>query len=57
MRSLWQTSCGEGVSVRLNFLPPRPAAGVDRRELAVLLRADIARALGVDPDAAPATRG
>jgi len=55
LRSLWQTSCGEGVRVRLVFLPPRPSAHVDRRELAALLRADIAGALGIDPDAAPAT--
>ena len=54
LRSLWQTSCGEGVRVRLVFLPPRPSAHVDRRELAALLRADIAGALGIDPDAAPA---
>jgi 1-acyl-sn-glycerol-3-phosphate acyltransferase len=56
MRSLWQTSCGEGVRVRLTFLPPRPSAHVDRRELAALLRADIAAALDIDPDAAPAPR-
>jgi 1-acyl-sn-glycerol-3-phosphate acyltransferase len=56
LRSLWQTSCGEGVRVRLVFLPPRPSAHVDRRELAALLRADIAGALGIDPDAAPVTR-
>jgi len=56
MQSLWQTSCGDGVRVRLTFLPPRPSAHVDRRELAALLRADIAAALGIDPDAAPATR-
>jgi len=55
MRSLWQTSCGEGVRARLAFLPPRASAGADRRELAALLRADIAGALGIDPDAAPAT--
>ena len=55
MRSLWQTSCGQGVRVRLAFLAPRPSAHVDRRELAALLRADIAGALGIDPDAAPAT--
>jgi len=52
MRSLWQTSCGEGVRVRLAFLLPRPSANVDRRELAALLRADIAAALGIDPEAA-----
>jgi 1-acyl-sn-glycerol-3-phosphate acyltransferase len=46
-RSLWQTSCGEGVAVRLTFLPPRPSAGVERRALAAQLRADIAGALGV----------
>jgi 1-acyl-sn-glycerol-3-phosphate acyltransferase len=56
MTSLWQTSCGEGVRARLAFLPPRVSAQVDRRELAALLRADIARALGIDADAAPATR-
>ena len=55
LRSLWQTSCGEGVRVRLAFLAPRPSAHADRRELAALLRADIADALGIDPDAAPAT--
>ncbi|MEO8312419.1 MAG: lysophospholipid acyltransferase family protein [Caldimonas sp.] len=54
--SLWRTSCGEGVRVRLSFLPPRPAAGVDRRALAMLLRADIAAALGIDPAAPPARR-
>jgi 1-acyl-sn-glycerol-3-phosphate acyltransferase len=55
-RSLWQTSCGEGVRVRVAFLRPRPSAHVDRRELAALLRADIAAALGIDADAAPAAR-
>jgi len=55
-RSLWQTSCGEGVRVRLAFLAPRPSAHVDRRELAALLRADIAAALGIVVDAAPSTR-
>jgi len=54
LRSLWQTSCGEGVRVRLAFLAPRPSAHIDRRELAALLRADLAAALGIDPDAAPA---
>jgi len=49
LTSLWRTSCGEGVRVRLTFLPPRPSAGVDRRALAALLRADIAGALGVAP--------
>jgi 1-acyl-sn-glycerol-3-phosphate acyltransferase len=47
LRSLWNTSCGEGVRVRLSFLPARPSAGVDRRVLAGQLRADIAGALGV----------
>jgi len=47
MTSLWRTSCGEGVRVRLTFLPPRPSAGVERRALAQLLRADMAGALGV----------
>ena len=56
LRSLWQTSCGEVVRVRVAFLAPRPSAHVDRLELAALLRADIAAALGIDADAAPATR-
>ncbi|HSC65619.1 MAG TPA: lysophospholipid acyltransferase family protein [Caldimonas sp.] len=53
-RSLWQTSCGQGVRVRLAFLPPRPSAHADRRELAALLRRDIAGALGIDAEGAPA---
>ena len=52
-RSLWQTSCGQGVRVRLAFLPPRPSAHADRRELAALLRRDIAGALGIDAEGAP----
>jgi hypothetical protein len=35
------------VRVRLTFLPPRPSAGLERRALAELLRADMAGALGV----------
>ena len=50
MRSLWHTSCGEGVRVRLSFLAPRPSAGVDRRVLAGQLRADIGAALGLAAD-------
>ena len=46
-KSLWQTSCGDGVRVRLTFLPPRASAGLERRELAVHLRTDMADALGV----------
>ena len=46
LQSLWGTACGDGVVVRLAFLPPRDAAGADRRELAAQLRADIATALG-----------
>jgi 1-acyl-sn-glycerol-3-phosphate acyltransferase len=49
LTSLWRTSCGEQVSVRLTFLPPRASAGVDRRALAEQLRGDIAGALGVEP--------
>jgi 1-acyl-sn-glycerol-3-phosphate acyltransferase len=52
LTSLWRTSCGDGVRVRLRFLPPRPSAGVDRRALAELLRADIAGALDVATDPA-----
>jgi 1-acyl-sn-glycerol-3-phosphate acyltransferase len=48
-KSLWQTSCGDGVRVRLAFLPARASAGLERRELAAQLRADIAGALGVQP--------
>ncbi|HEY4959094.1 MAG TPA: lysophospholipid acyltransferase family protein [Caldimonas sp.] len=47
MESLWRSACGDGVTVRLVFLPPRPSAGVDRRLLAEQLRGDIAAALGV----------
>jgi 1-acyl-sn-glycerol-3-phosphate acyltransferase len=47
LTSLWRTSCGDGVRVRLTFLPPRASGGVERRALAELLRADIATALGV----------
>jgi 1-acyl-sn-glycerol-3-phosphate acyltransferase len=46
--SLWRTSCGDGVRVRLTFLPPRASAGAERRALAAQLRADIAGALGVE---------
>ena len=46
-KSLWQTSCGDGVRVRLTFLAPRASTGLERRELAAQLRADIAGALGV----------
>jgi 1-acyl-sn-glycerol-3-phosphate acyltransferase len=51
LQSLWRTSCGEGVRVRLTFLPARGSAGVDRRVLAEQLRGDIATALGIAPDA------
>lgn len=47
LRSLWQTSCGDGVRVRLTILPARASTGVDRRSLADQLRGDIAAALGV----------
>jgi 1-acyl-sn-glycerol-3-phosphate acyltransferase len=53
LQSLWRTSCGDGVRVRLEFLAPRASAGVDRRELAMQLRADIAAALGITPEARP----
>jgi 1-acyl-sn-glycerol-3-phosphate acyltransferase len=43
--SLWRTACGEGMVVRLVFLPSRAAAGADRRILAEQLRGDIAAAL------------
>jgi 1-acyl-sn-glycerol-3-phosphate acyltransferase len=47
LASLWRTSCGDGVRVRLSFLPARDSAGVDRRVLADQLRGDIAAALGL----------
>jgi len=50
LTSLWRTSCGEGVRVRLTFLAPRASAGLDRRALATALRADMAGALGLAPD-------
>ena len=46
-KSLWQTSCGDGVRAKLTFLPVRASAGLERRELAAQLRTDIAGALGV----------
>jgi 1-acyl-sn-glycerol-3-phosphate acyltransferase len=51
LESLWRTACGDGVVVRLVFLPARDSAGVDRRELAAQLQADIATALGIEPAA------
>ncbi len=45
LQSLWGAACGEGVVARLAFLPPRLAAGVERRTLAALVRADIVAAL------------
>ena len=50
LQSLWGTACGDGVVVRLTFLPARDAEKVDRRELAAQLRADVATALGIEPD-------
>jgi 1-acyl-sn-glycerol-3-phosphate acyltransferase len=47
--SLWSSACGDGVAARVVFLPPRDSGGVERRELAARLRADIAGALGVAP--------
>ena len=47
LQSLWRTARGERVVVRLAFLPPRPAPGAERRELAQALRADIAGSLGL----------
>ena len=55
LKSLWRTSCGEGVGARLTFLAPRASAGVDRRVLAEQLRGDIAVALGVPTIAAPSS--
>jgi 1-acyl-sn-glycerol-3-phosphate acyltransferase len=49
--SLWTSACGDGVVARVSFLPPRPSANAERRELAGRLRADIAGALGIDPQA------
>ena len=45
--SLWNSACGDGVVARLAFLPARESAGVERRELAARLRADIAGGLGI----------
>ena len=54
LESLWRTACGDGVVVRLVFLPARDPAGADRRELAARLQADIATALGIEPGGASA---
>ena len=51
LQSLWGTAKGEGVVARLVFLPPRVAAGCERRALAEQLRADIGAAIGVEPSA------
>jgi 1-acyl-sn-glycerol-3-phosphate acyltransferase len=45
--SLWNSACGDGVVARVAFLPARASAGVERRELAGRLRADIAGGLGI----------
>lgn len=50
LESLWTTAGGDGVVARLEFLPPRPCAGIDRRALAAALRGDIGAALGVGRD-------
>ena len=50
LQSLWGTACGDGVVVRLTFLPAREAPGAERRSLAGQLRADIATALGIALD-------
>jgi 1-acyl-sn-glycerol-3-phosphate acyltransferase len=50
LQSLWGTACGDGVVVRLVFLPARETQGAERRELAGQLRGDIATALGIAPD-------
>ncbi|MEP7301792.1 MAG: lysophospholipid acyltransferase family protein [Caldimonas sp.] len=48
VESLWMSACGDGIVARLVLLPARPTAGVERRALATLLRADIGAALGID---------
>jgi len=45
LQSLWRTARGEGLVVRMVFLPPVPARGAERRALAERLRSDIAAAL------------
>ena len=47
LESLWGSACGDGVVARVAFLAPRDSAGVERRELAGRLRADIGAALGM----------
>jgi 1-acyl-sn-glycerol-3-phosphate acyltransferase len=47
MQSLWRLACADGLVLRLKLLPVhRAAAGMDRRELAAELRAQVQRALG-----------
>jgi 1-acyl-sn-glycerol-3-phosphate acyltransferase len=43
--SLWRIARTHGMTVRLDYLPARDAAGRDRRELAAELRGDIAAVL------------
>jgi 1-acyl-sn-glycerol-3-phosphate acyltransferase len=45
--SVWRTACGDGVVARLVFLAPREPSGLERRQLADLLRGDIAAGLAI----------
>ena len=47
LQSLWRTAAGDAVVARLTLLPPRSPTGLDRRELAGRLRADIGASLGL----------
>lgn len=54
LQSLWRTACGDRVVARLQFLPARSTANVERRRLGNLLRADIVAALArAQPAAEP----
>lgn len=55
LQSLWALACARGVVVNLQILPLVPTAGLERRGLALQLRAQIETALGRDSaDATPA---
>jgi 1-acyl-sn-glycerol-3-phosphate acyltransferase len=45
--SVWRSACGDRVVARLTFLASRESSGFERRQLAELLRDDIAAGLGI----------
>ena len=57
LRSLWRTSCGDGVRVRLTFLPPRACGGASTGARSPRSCAPTSPPRSAStPDAAPAAR-